>query len=411
MTTPGGQLTPGDENTPPVYGTPDGAYVGDASSPNAVQQLSHMTEASAKEAMRTPIGPSFAAQRDGFWGALNALLGLVQGGIDLVVGVVVGVVDGIKTIIGAIGSLFGMSRADMAAIDKARADGEKIISQNMSSSLEYLDEIQRVGGAFGGWPSWRITNGELDPHPLPLGSDEPDFRGAFPLSQGTLWHPPTRQWGTRTDDWLFGGNNSSRGTLAALSGTLELLEPGLWMIYFQAAVLQGGSYTNTPADVWCYVSSQKDWVPVGSPVSGMASYNRVTEAKSTSDANGYGAIHTFGRAGQYLGSRDSSQGGGNTVSGYMMCYLDSPGWFIHMSCTAYKHFGGEASTFVFAQKVNSNTLRGDIDQAQADIAAALPGLEVPKDLDEASIAAMVAQAQDLEAPPVEVPPFEEAPGD
>ena len=45
MTTPGGQLTPGDDTTPPVYGVPDGAYVGDASAPNAVQQLSHMTEA------------------------------------------------------------------------------------------------------------------------------------------------------------------------------------------------------------------------------------------------------------------------------------------------------------------------------------------------------------------------------
>ena len=67
MTTPGGQLTPGDETTPPVYGVPDGAYVGDASSPDAVQQLSHITEASAKQAMQTPIGPSFIAQRDGIW--------------------------------------------------------------------------------------------------------------------------------------------------------------------------------------------------------------------------------------------------------------------------------------------------------------------------------------------------------
>ena len=73
MTTPGGQLTPGDDTTPPVYGVPDGAYVGDAGSPNAISQLSHMTEASAKAAMQTPVAPSFAAQRDGIWGMVGSI--------------------------------------------------------------------------------------------------------------------------------------------------------------------------------------------------------------------------------------------------------------------------------------------------------------------------------------------------
>lgn len=79
MTTPGGQLTPGDDTTPPVYGVPDGAFVGDAGSPNAVQQLSHMTEASAKQAMKTPVAPSFAAQRDGVWGLMDRVAAAITG--------------------------------------------------------------------------------------------------------------------------------------------------------------------------------------------------------------------------------------------------------------------------------------------------------------------------------------------
>ena len=78
MTTTGGQLTPGDENTPPVYGVPDGAYVGDAGSPNAISQLSHMTEASAKDAMQTPVAPSFAAQRDGQWGLVQDMIDMMN---------------------------------------------------------------------------------------------------------------------------------------------------------------------------------------------------------------------------------------------------------------------------------------------------------------------------------------------
>lgn len=79
MTTPGGQLTPGDGSTPPVFGVPDGAYVGDASSPNAVQQLSDMTEASAKEQMKAPVKPSFAAQRDGQWGLVQDMIDMMAG--------------------------------------------------------------------------------------------------------------------------------------------------------------------------------------------------------------------------------------------------------------------------------------------------------------------------------------------
>ena len=403
MTTPGGQLTPGDEpeiGDPPQYGVPDGAYVGDAGSPQSFKDLNTLNKDEAKRRMQQPLEGMFGRQANALVMFANSLLGLVQGAVNLVVGTVDAIVGGITSIINSIGSLFGMSQVDMARVDKARADGEKIISQNMSSSLEYLDEIQRVGGSYASWPRWQISYGELNPHPLPL-------TDGFPLAQGTAWHPPGRAWEPGWDEtttWV--GNDASRGTLATLAGTLELMEPGLWMIYFQAAVLQGGGYTTTPADVWCYVSSNMTWVPVGSPQPGMASYSRINGNKSTSDSYGFNAIHTFGRAGQYLGARDSTQGGGNTVSGYMMCYLDSPNWYIHMSCSAYQHFGGEASTFVFAQKVNSSTLRGDIDEKQAEIAAALPGVEVPKTLDEASISAMVAEAQQLETGEVIVPPYE-----
>lgn len=77
MTTPGQQLTPGDGATPPVFGVPEGAYVGEAG-PNAISQLSHMTEASAKEAMQTPVAPSFAAQRDGQWGLVQDMIDMMN---------------------------------------------------------------------------------------------------------------------------------------------------------------------------------------------------------------------------------------------------------------------------------------------------------------------------------------------
>lgn len=403
MTTPGGQLTPGDEpeiGDPPIYGVPDGAYVGDVGSPQSFKDLNTLNKDEAKRRMQQPLEGMFGRQANALVIFANSLLGLVQGAVNLVVGVVDAVVGGITSIINSVGSLFGMSRADMAAVDKARADGEKLISQNMSSSLEYLDEIQRVGGSYASWPRWQISYGELNPHPLPL-------TDGLPLAQGAVWHPPVRAWEPNWDHtttWV--GNDASRGVLATLSGTLELMEPGLWMIYFQSAALQGSGYTSIPVDVWCYVTDEKDIVPVGSPKTGMEGYSRIDGTKYTTDPLVYDSIHTFGRAGQYLGTRDSTQGGGNTVSGYMMCYLDSPNWFVHMACSAYQHFGGEASTFLFAQKVNSSTLRGDIDDKQAEIAAALPGIEVPKTLDEASISAMVAEAQQLETGEVIVPPYE-----
>lgn len=324
------------------------------------------------------IGPAF----------LHGLAGLVTG----VVGGVVGAVQGV---IGLIGSLFTSSSRDMAAVDQARVDGENAIVQNMSASLEHLDEIQQVGGAYSDYPAWRINWGEDTPHPLPL-------TDAFPLASGTSWTPRNRPLENLGDSWS--STDENRGYLARGGGTLELQESGLWMIYFQAALLQGGLASYRPADVWCYVTGSNVWVPVGAPTgTHMDAYHRNTGTKANWQWTGPNGIHTFGRAGQYLGERDTNQGGGNTVSGYFMCYLDSPGWFVHTSCSGYWHYGGAASTFVFATKVNSETLRQDIDALKDTIADSLPGQHTEKLLDEGAIAAMVAEADGIEVPPIEEP--------
>lgn len=394
MTTPGGQLSTGDDQNPPVYGVPDGAYVGDAGSPNAITDLNNLTESEAKNRMKSQIAPSFTGQRDGVWGFFSLITGVVQGVVDVVVGGVTAIVDGIGQIFNAIGSLFGAARVDTAAVDAARVAGENAIVANMADALDQLDEIQRVGGAYAHWGTFNLTWGEDNPHPIPL--TEP-----FGLMQGCQWHPPPVAWGYGTGHTLP-DTGASWGALAQRGGALELAESGLWMIYFQAALLQGNQRTGTPADLWCYVTPSPDVALVGTPpASGvMDAYWKPTGEKISADIAGLAA---YGRAGQYLGVHDTRYGGGNTVSGYMLAALDSSGWFVHLSGTGYRHFGGAASTFVFATKVNSETLRDDIEDLKTQIAAALPGQSTDKLLDEASIAAMVAEAENLEVPDVVVP--------
>ena len=82
MTTPGGQLTPGDEpeiGDPPQYGVPPGAYVGDAGSPQSFKDLNTLNKDEAKRRMQSQIEPSFAAQRDGFWGQIQNIIDMVNG--------------------------------------------------------------------------------------------------------------------------------------------------------------------------------------------------------------------------------------------------------------------------------------------------------------------------------------------
>lgn len=319
--------------------------------------------------------------------AAGGLGGVLAGVVTGIVGGLVGAVQGIAALIGG---LFNAGRIDTAAVDAARVAGENAIVAKWGDALDQLDEIQRVGGAYSELPTWEMTWGEDNPHPLPLTT-------AFPLQQGTFWHEPNEEWrhwgGPGTNP--FGNTDLERGYLAQMAGTLELQESGLWMIYFQAALLQGTQRTNTPADLWCYVNDYRDWCPVGTPpASGsMTDYSRTTGVKSTQSVS---RIAAYGRAGQYLGVSDTRMGGGNTVSGYMLVPLASAGWFVHLACTGYRHFGGAASTMLFATKVNSESLRDSIEELKTQIAAALPGQSTDKLLDEDGIAAMVAEAEGID---------------
>lgn len=82
MTAPGQQLTPGDDQNPPTFGVPEGAYVGDAGSPNAIHDLNNLTEAEAKNRMKSQVAPSFIAQRDGQWGLMQDMLDVMLGRYD-----------------------------------------------------------------------------------------------------------------------------------------------------------------------------------------------------------------------------------------------------------------------------------------------------------------------------------------
>lgn len=82
MTTPGGQLTPGDEpeiGDPPVYGVPSGAYVGDAGSPQSFKDLNSLNKDEAKRRMQAPISGSFTRQRDSQWGLVQNIIDMVNG--------------------------------------------------------------------------------------------------------------------------------------------------------------------------------------------------------------------------------------------------------------------------------------------------------------------------------------------
>lgn len=71
MTTPGGQLTPGDEpeiGDPPIYGVPAGAYVGDAGSPQSFKDLNTLNKDEAKRRMQQPLEGMFGRQRESVWG-------------------------------------------------------------------------------------------------------------------------------------------------------------------------------------------------------------------------------------------------------------------------------------------------------------------------------------------------------
>lgn len=404
MTTPGQQLTPGDDQNPPEYGVPEGAYVGDAGSPNAIHDLNNLTEAEAKNRMKSQVAPSFIAQRDGIWGFFNSLLGIIQGGVDLVVGTVQAVVDGIAGIFNAVGSLFGMSSRDMSAVDQARVAAENAIVDNLGEALDQLDEIQRAGGAYMNYEMFQIGAGGFTPHILPLSAP-------MSLQEGTAWVAPHAPL-AHGYGHIYSNLSENYRALATGSGYLELLEPGFWRIDFQAAVLQAAEYYAQPAEVWCYVTdANSSRYPIGVPglswtgtplsdPNAYSSYDRVTGEFSTSAT---GDILAYGRSAAYVDQLETGWSGGNTISGTVFALLPSGGYKVTMSCAAWKHFSGGVSTFVMATKINSETLRTDIETLKTQIAAALPGQSTALEMSDAEIAAMVSAAADIEVPEVEVP--------
>lgn len=404
MTTPGGQLSTGDDQNPPVYGVPDGAYVGDAGSPNAITDLNNLTESEAKNRMKSQIAPSFVGQRDGVWGFFNGILSIVQGGINLVVGVVDAVVGGIKSIFNSIGSLFGAGHRDTARVDAARVAAENAIVDNLGDALDQLDEIQRAGGAYMDYEMFKIGAGGITPHILPLSAP-------MSLQEGTAWVAPHAPL-AHVYGHIYSNLSANYRTLATGSGYLELLEPGFWRIDFQAAVLQASEYYAEPAEVWCYVTdANSSRYPIGVPglswsgtplsdPNAYSSYDRVTGEFSTSAT---GDILAYGRSAAYVDQLETGWSGGNTISGTVFALLPSGGYKVTMSCAAWEHFSGGVSTFVMATKINSETLRADIETLKTQLAAALPGQSTALEMSDAEIAAMVSAAADLEVPEVEVP--------
>lgn len=343
----------------------------------------------------------------------KGILELIQEGIagaggiggvlaNVVTGIVGGLVGAVQNIAGLIGGLLSASRQDTAAVDQARADGERAIVANMSSSLEYLDEIQRVGAAYMDVPTFRVNQGENFPHHIPL-------TAMYPLSAGARLIPPTvpltHSAGYHYPSVLsIPSETNSLRPLAQGCGQMELLESGLWLIHFQAAVLQGSAYPDRPVDVWCHVTAaESEWLPVGPPeVNVQTGSARPGELAARSRVTGLLQYRNpseqvaYGRAGSYVGDRNSDFAGGNTISGLVVAYLETGGWKVNLSCNSWEKNSGPMSTYVYATKVNSETLRQDIDQLKADIAAALPGQNVDLLMDEAAIAAMVAEADAID---------------
>lgn len=403
MTTPGQQLTPGDDQNPPEFGVPEGAYVGTAGQSNSITDLNNLTEAEAKNRMKSSVAGPFGRQRDGVWGFFSLITGVVQGVVDVVVGGVTAVVDGIGQIFNAIGSLFGAARRDTSAVDAARVAGENAIVANMGDALDQLDEIQRAGGAYMRYPFYDILNAETSIYVLPL-SDP------MPLQVGTRWIDPVFNTEIESGE-RFTDSSNTRSAQARRSGQLELIESGLWMIFFQASVLQGNQYTSRPVDLFCHVTdANSPWLPVGPP--GLTSTGSAIPGMQMArhrDTGDYGEVaesgflQAYGRAGSYIGIRDTAIGGGNSVFGMVPALLPSPGWKVSLSVSTFARFGGPATTYVFAYQVNSESLRDDIDAMKVQLAQDLPGQSVDMLLDEASIAAMVAEAENLEVPDVVVP--------
>jgi len=343
--------------------------------------------------MRAPLANSFGNQVNGFWGAVSGLVGAVVGGVTAVVNGIVGVIN-------SIAGLFTTTRVDMGKVDKARADAENAIVENMSSSLEMLDEIQRFGGAYNGrYNSYRTEYGEQVAETVPL-------THALPLEAGTSFvEPVDDDWDNYIDGFLLKNTEGNRQYLARYSGHLVLNEPGLWLIFFRGGVLQGNLFTGRPADLWAYVTPntgvRANHYPCGQPGftdEGNALPNYVTSRDRTT---GYktnfpnSEILAFGRATSYVGIENAQTGGGVSLFGAFPAYLPTGGYKVSMAVQSYAKYGGASTSNVFAYKVNTESLRTDIDTLKASIAAALPGDFTALSLTETAISQMVDEAAEV----------------
>ena len=333
--------------------------------------------------------------------AAGGIGGVLAGLVTGIVGGLVGAVQGLAHLIGG---LFHSSRVDTARVDAARVAGENAIVANMSASIDQLDEIQRFGGAYMGYETFSIFNGELSARVLPLSEE-------VPLGAGTSFIPPHTPL-THSSKHQY-SQETSGSILARGSGQLELLESGLWIIFFQGAFLQGPAYTNRPVHMWCHVTpADSPWLPFGAPeltASGDplpgTQMARHRETGEFTDQFSINDIAAYGRAASYTRdiSNQIAMGGGMTLFGMTYAYLQSGGWKVSLSDISFEKHGGAASTFVYAQKVNTETLRQDIDALKDAIALALPGENVPFDLDEAAIANMLTQADAIDVLSEEAP--------
>lgn len=377
--------------TSPNGAVPDKAYVSGGSGQSGLSDLNDLTEGVAKSRMRAPLANSFSNQVNGFWGAVSGLVGAVVGGVTAVVNGIVGVIN-------SIAGLFTATRVDMGKVDKARVDAENAIVENMSSSLEMLDEIQRFGGAYMDYPTYTYTNGEENTAVTPLNMQ-------LPLAAGTSFTPPVSPLNHPPNfNYPQGSSATSQSDFARGSGHLNLNESGLWLVFFQAAVLQGSAYVNTPADLVAIVTpSTSPLYPneypgidgPGNPIgNNILALHRSTGAQVTVPTDGF--VLTYGRASSFVRTNTSKYGGGNTIFGVLPAYLPAAGWKVTLMGTAWRRFGGPASTNVIAYKVNSESIRESIDDLTEQIELALPGASTQLDLDEASIQAMVSEAQNVE---------------
>lgn len=329
--------------------------------------------------------------------AAGGIGGVLAGVVNGIIG---GIVGAVQSIAGLIGGLFGMSSRDMAAVDQARVNVENAIVANIGQALDQFDEIQRAGGAYMDYPRFQLGNGGKTPHVLPLNTQ-------MTLQEGTTWAAPVSPL---THGGLYNSVESNYERMAQASGYLELTEPGFWRIDFQAAVLQASAYYAEPSEVWCYVTpASSPYLPLGAPGldengNALGATQCVTRHRSTGIRSiESDLIHAFGRSSAYVDQLETDWSGGNTIAGTVFVLIPSGGYKVTMACSAYEHFSGGSSTFVMATKVNSQSLRDEIDALKTQIATALPGTSTNLELNDTDIAAMVAEADAIDVMNEETP--------